>query len=194
MSYIAHYVITDGWYNETGRLCQSDMNSFFSLPSIQFCLMILGRLSCWQLWDVTPTASTSCWRKKQRLMLQTNRALPHCTELWVYSFFLCAKQLLDSKIVSPHTAACVLSLQAMLGSEDCVSALLEHGASALCRDSQGRTPLHLATSCGHTKLLNTLLKTAKKADPLDSMLDFRGYTPTHWAAYHGEKNPFFIFH
>ncbi|XP_035811712.1 serine/threonine-protein phosphatase 6 regulatory ankyrin repeat subunit C-like isoform X2 [Amphiprion ocellaris] len=76
---------------------------------------------------------------------------------------------------------------ATLGSEDCVSALLEHGASALCRDSQGRTPLHLAASRGHTELLHTLLTAAKKADPLDSMLDHRGYTPTHWAAYHGHE-------
>uniref|UniRef100_A0A8D3EDL5 Ankyrin repeat domain 52 n=1 Tax=Scophthalmus maximus TaxID=52904 RepID=A0A8D3EDL5_SCOMX len=76
---------------------------------------------------------------------------------------------------------------AMLDSEDCVSALLEHGASALCRDSQGRTPLHLAASCGHTELLRSLLKAALKADPLDSMLDHRGYTPTHWAAYHGRE-------
>ncbi|XP_078803735.1 serine/threonine-protein phosphatase 6 regulatory ankyrin repeat subunit C isoform X2 [Oryzias latipes] len=76
---------------------------------------------------------------------------------------------------------------AMLGSEECESALLEHGASALCRDFQGRTPLHLAASCGHTKLLGALLKAARKADPLDSMLDFRSYTPTHWAAYHGHE-------
>lgn len=74
----------------------------------------------------------------------------------------------------------------MLGSEECVSALLEHGALPLCRDSQGRMPLHLAASCGHTALLHTLLKAALAADPLDSMLDYRGYTPTHWAAYHGE--------
>uniref|UniRef100_A0A3Q2P272 Ankyrin repeat domain 52 n=1 Tax=Fundulus heteroclitus TaxID=8078 RepID=A0A3Q2P272_FUNHE len=77
--------------------------------------------------------------------------------------------------------------RAMLGSEESALALLEHGASALCRDSQGKTPLHLAASCGHTKLLHMLLKAAKKADPLDSMLDFRGFTPTHWAAYHGHE-------
>lgn len=82
--------------------------------------------------------------------------------------------------------SCVFLLQAILGSEDCVSALLEHGASPLCRDSKGRTPLHFAASRGHTKLLQTLLKAAMKADPLDSILDFRGYTPTHWAAHHGE--------
>lgn len=75
-----------------------------------------------------------------------------------------------------------------MGSEDCVTALLEHGASALCRDSQGRTPLHLAASRGHMELLKSLLKAAMKADPLDSMLDHRGYTPTHWAAYHGETS------
>lgn len=81
----------------------------------------------------------------------------------------------------------MLVLQAMLGSEDSVLALLEHGASALCRDAQGKTPLHLAASCGHTNLLHMLLRAAKKADPLDSMLDFRGFTPTHWAAYHGDN-------
>lgn len=80
----------------------------------------------------------------------------------------------------------VLPLQAILGSEGCVCALLEHGASALYRDSQGRTPLHLAASLGHTELLQTLLKAAMKSDPLDSILDYRGYTPTHWAAYYGE--------
>lgn len=76
----------------------------------------------------------------------------------------------------------------MLGSEGCVSALLEHGASALYRDSQGRTPLHLTASIGHTELLRTLIKAAMKADPLDFILDYRGYTPTHWAAYHGKTS------
>uniref|UniRef100_A0A7N6BGH6 Ankyrin repeat domain 52 n=1 Tax=Anabas testudineus TaxID=64144 RepID=A0A7N6BGH6_ANATE len=79
------------------------------------------------------------------------------------------------------------ALHAVLGSEDCVSALLEHGASALCRDSQGRTPLHLAASRGHAKLLHSLIKAALKADPLDSLLDHRGYTPTHWASYQGHE-------
>lgn len=79
-----------------------------------------------------------------------------------------------------------LLLKAMLGCEGCVFALLEHGASALYRDSQGMTPLHLAASLGHTALLRTLLKAALKSDPLDSILDYRGYMPVHWAAYHGE--------
>ncbi|KAG7252901.1 hypothetical protein CRUP_003959, partial [Coryphaenoides rupestris] len=55
-----------------------------------------------------------------------------------------------------------------------------------CRDSQGRTPLHQAACCGHAQLLRHLMKAAVQADTLDSMLDFSGYTPTHWAAYHGE--------
>lgn len=85
-------------------------------------------------------------------------------------------------------------LKAMLGCEGCVSALLEHGASALYRDSQGRTPLHLAASLGHAELLRTLLKAAMKSDPLDSMLDYRGYMPVHWAAYHGEMlRPEFLY-
>lgn len=41
----------------------------------------LGQLSSWQLWDVTLTVSTSCWRKMQIRMLQINEALLHCTEL-----------------------------------------------------------------------------------------------------------------
>lgn len=95
---------------------------------------------------------------------------------------------LESRLSSSPLISCVFPLQAMLGSEDCASALLEHGASALCRDSQGRTPLHLVASHGHTELLRTLLKAAVKADPLDSILDFRGYTPTHWAAHYGETS------
>uniref|UniRef100_A0AAQ5YZ00 Ankyrin repeat domain 52 n=1 Tax=Amphiprion ocellaris TaxID=80972 RepID=A0AAQ5YZ00_AMPOC len=90
-------------------------------------------------------------------------------------------------LVNREQSADVIDSQDTRGHEDCVSALLEHGASALCRDSQGRTPLHLAASRGHTELLHTLLTAAKKADPLDSMLDHRGYTPTHWAAYHGHE-------
>lgn len=76
--------------------------------------------------------------------------------------------------------------KATLGCEGCTAALLEHDASALYRDSQGRTPLHLAASLGYSGLLRTLLKAALKTDPLDSMLDYRGYMPIHWAAYHGE--------
>lgn len=52
-------------------------------------LSYAGRLSCWQLWDVTPTVSTSCWRKERRLMLQTKRASLHYTELYVYLMYSC---------------------------------------------------------------------------------------------------------
>ena len=77
--------------------------------------------------------------------------------------------------------------QAVMGCEDCVLALLDHSAFTLCRDTQGRTPLHLAASCGHAELLGSLAQAAGLSDPLDCLLDFSGYTPTHWAAYHGER-------
>lgn len=114
-------------------------------------------------------------------MLRTKRASLHCTELYVYFLSSCGYSRMFRSKIKP-----AFPLKAMLGCEGCVSALLEHGASALYRDSQGRTPLHLAASRGHTELLRTLLKAAMKSDPLDSMLDYRGYMPVHWAAYHGE--------
>ncbi|KAG9333990.1 hypothetical protein JZ751_009306 [Albula glossodonta] len=76
---------------------------------------------------------------------------------------------------------------AVMGCEDCVLALLDHSAFPLCRDFQGRTPLHLAASCGHGELLGSLLQAATHTDPLDSLLDYSGYTPSHWAAYHGQS-------
>uniref|UniRef100_W5L4P0 Ankyrin repeat domain 52 n=1 Tax=Astyanax mexicanus TaxID=7994 RepID=W5L4P0_ASTMX len=73
---------------------------------------------------------------------------------------------------------------AVVGSEDCVSALLEHEASGLCRDVRGKSPLHLAASCGHGEVLRLLLQAAAQSDPLDSLLDYSGYTlatsPHHW--------------
>uniref|UniRef100_A0A8C1Y3G5 Ankyrin repeat domain 52 n=1 Tax=Cyprinus carpio TaxID=7962 RepID=A0A8C1Y3G5_CYPCA len=79
-------------------------------------------------------------------------------------------------------------LHAVVGSEECVSALLVHGAFSLCRDVYGRSPLHLAASCGHAWLLRPLLDAASLSDPLDSLLDYSAYTPTHWAAYHGHND------
>ncbi|XP_073681635.1 serine/threonine-protein phosphatase 6 regulatory ankyrin repeat subunit C-like [Garra rufa] len=81
-----------------------------------------------------------------------------------------------------------LHCAAVVGSEECVLALLVHGAFALCRDGYGRSPLHLAASCGHAGLLHPLLHAASLSDPLDSLLDYSAYTPTHWAAYHGHND------
>ncbi|KAI7795433.1 putative serine/threonine-protein phosphatase 6 regulatory ankyrin repeat subunit C [Triplophysa rosa] len=83
-----------------------------------------------------------------------------------------------------HTA---LHYAAVVGGEQCVSALLVHGAFILCRDFHGRSPLHLAASCGHARILLLLLEAAALSDPLDSLLDYSGYTPAHWAAYHVTK-------
>lgn len=84
----------------------------------------------------------------------------------------------------PH---CLFSsfLQAMLGHEDCVTALLEHKASVLCRDTQGRTPLHYAASRGHTEILACLVQAAVAEEPHKQLLDNKQYTPLHWAAYKG---------
>lgn len=45
----------------------------------------------------------------------------------------------------------------------------------------------MAASCGHVEILRLLLQAAAFSDPLDSMLDYSGYTPAHWAAYHGKN-------
>lgn len=76
-------------------------------------------------------------------------------------------------------------MQAVLGHDDCVAALLEHKASPLCRDAQGRTPLHYAASRGHTDILASLVQAAVATDPQDKLLDNKQYTPIHWAAYKG---------
>lgn len=73
----------------------------------------------------------------------------------------------------------------VLGHDDCVTALLEHKASALCRDAQGSTPLHYAASRGHTDILAGLVQAAMATDPQDKLLDNKQYTPLHWAAYKG---------
>lgn len=75
--------------------------------------------------------------------------------------------------------------QAVLGHDDCVTALLKHKASPLCRDIQGRTPLHYAASRGQTEMLSSLMQAAVAADPQDQLLDSKQYTPLHWAAYKG---------
>lgn len=76
-------------------------------------------------------------------------------------------------------------MQAVLGHDDCVTAMLEHKASALCRDAQGSTPLHYAASRGHTEILASLVQAAIATDPQDKLLDNKQYTPLHWAAYKG---------
>lgn len=75
--------------------------------------------------------------------------------------------------------------QAVLGHDDCVAALLECKASPLCRDAQGRTPLHYAASRGHTEILASLVQVTMATDPQDKLLDNKQYTPIHWAAYKG---------
>lgn len=47
-----------------------------------FCVCA-GRLLCWQLWGVTLTVFTSCWRKEPMLTLWTKMASLHYTEPYV---------------------------------------------------------------------------------------------------------------
>lgn len=78
----------------------------------------------------------------------------------------------------------------MTGCEDCLAALLDHDAFVLCRDFKGRTPIHLASACGHTAVLRTLLQAALSTDPLDAGVDYSGYSPMHWASYTGTSGAF----
>ena len=78
----------------------------------------------------------------------------------------------------------------MTGCEDCLAALLDHDAFVLCRDFKGRTPIHLASACGHTAVLRTLLQAALSTDPLDAGVDYSGYSPMHWASYTGTCGAF----
>ncbi|XP_045144987.1 serine/threonine-protein phosphatase 6 regulatory ankyrin repeat subunit C [Echinops telfairi] len=77
---------------------------------------------------------------------------------------------------------------AVTGCEDCLAALLDHDAFVLCRDFKGRTPIHLASACGHTAVLRTLLQAALSTDPLDAGVDYSGYSPMHWASYTGHED------
>lgn len=72
-----------------------------------------------------------------------------------------------------------------MGHDDCVMTLLEYRASALCRDAQGRTPLHYAASRGYAEILANLVQAAVATDSQDKLLDSKQYTPLHWAAYKG---------
>ncbi|KAI4798894.1 hypothetical protein KUCAC02_020412 [Chaenocephalus aceratus] len=62
-----------------------------------------------------------------------------------------------------------------------------HKASSVCRDVQGRTPLHYASSRGHTEILAALVQAAMATDTQNDLLDDKQYTPLHWAAYKGMK-------
>lgn len=181
-----------------------NVSSLQSIPVFVVCCLQDGSHACSSgpshgLCPHPVRERSECWRCRQKGLHCFTQS---CKFIWcvhnssLYYFlsalnyvmgtFLFKTQDVPDVLFPSHIMCCVLLLQAMLGSEDCVSALLEHGASALCRDSQGRTPLHLTASLGHTELLRTLLIAAMKADPLDSILDYRGCTPTHWAAYHGK--------
>lgn len=74
----------------------------------------------------------------------------------------------------------------MLGWEDCVTALLSQNTAVLTKDVQVCTALHLAASCGHAEILSRLLSAADHTFPHHPITDCHGFTPTHWAAYHGE--------
>lgn len=94
-------------------------------------------------------------------------------------------------IIQPLVLAPVLltrplsSLQALLGWEDCVTALLSHNATVLMKDVRGCTALHLAASCGHAEILSRMLSAADHTNPHHPISDCHGFTPTHWAAHHG---------
>lgn len=67
-----------------------------------------------------------------------------------------------------------------------MTALLSHNATALTKDVQGRTALHLAASSGHAEVLSRMLSAADHANLHHPITDCHGFSPAHWAAYHGE--------
>lgn len=78
--------------------------------------------------------------------------------------------------------------QAVTGHEECVEALLQHGAKSLLRDCRGRTPIHLSAACGHIGVLGALLQSASSVDAAPAMADNHGYTSLHWACYNGKMH------
>lgn len=76
--------------------------------------------------------------------------------------------------------------QAVTGHEECVEALLQHGAKSLLRDCRGRTPIHLSAACGHIGVLGALLQSATSVDAIPAIADNHGYTSLHWACYNGK--------
>lgn len=64
--------------------------------------------------------------------------------------------------------------------------LLSHNAAVLTKDVRGCTALHLAASCGHAEILSRMLSAADHTIPHHPITDCHGFTPAHWAAYHGE--------
>lgn len=75
--------------------------------------------------------------------------------------------------------------QAVTGQEECVETLLQQRASVCVRDIRGRTPLHLASACGHAGVLGTLLQSINTSHTHTNLTDSQGYTPLHWACYNG---------
>jgi len=84
-----------------------------------------------------------------------------------------------------------LHLACSFGQHDMAKALLRHGALRMARDSDQRTPLHVASQCGHLSCVSTLL--GKPGDyqltpnEVDA-LDVDGWTPLHDASFHGHAN------
>lgn len=66
-----------------------------------------------------------------------------------------------------------------------MTALLSHKATVLTKDVQGCTALHLAASRGHAEILSRMLSAADHINSHHPISDCHGFTPTHWAAYHG---------
>jgi len=75
-----------------------------------------------------------------------------------------------------------LSEAALMGGSAVVKVLLEHGADASAKDTEGQQPIHYAVDGGDHDVTRLLLDHG--ADP--SVKDNNGYTPLHAVAYAGE--------
>uniref|UniRef100_A0A665SW93 Uncharacterized protein n=1 Tax=Echeneis naucrates TaxID=173247 RepID=A0A665SW93_ECHNA len=89
---------------------------------------------------------------------------------WIYTaMIILYKTNIFIVLSCPSCHIMLFFAQAVLGHDDCVTALLDHKASALCRDTQGRTPtpLHAAAFAEDVAGLQLVLRHGAEINAVD---------------------------